>query len=230
MIRYTSLRVRCGLWRRIRVYKLIYTLDSLAYLEDSLNISIKDLQTLATNKNNLTHLLFAALKDQHPDIQWKEVCKFLNSKENIYTIYHKLLESCTNSFPKLEPVERNVLKELGEPEQDKVDEDFNHWQYWQEIGLEIGLLPWEMSRMTPKEISLAAKAYNKRNKNKLQLVAWHLCGVLNMWSKKTITVKDMLGENKGTGWESKDLKKLWELRKQYRESKQNEQTARESNC
>ncbi len=50
---------------------------------------------------------------------------------------------------------------------------------------------------TPRELWIAAQAYNSRAENQQRLLAWHAANIMNMWSKRRIRPDQLMGKKSG---------------------------------
>lgn len=160
----------------------MYTLASIALIEDSLQIDIHALQETKFSPHVLAVVLYAGLLDQHPEVTFQEVQGIV--KKDAKAVFHFAQKALSKSVPKIEE------KEEATKEEDKAT--VTHWEYWERLVSLLRIHPREAERMTPREIAEAAKAYRESRKEDLKLVAFHLVHIINMFSSKKVTISDLI--------------------------------------
>lgn len=211
MNRYTYFEYKPGWFKPARVYKLLYTLEAISFLEFRFNVSVYDIQAIKADSDSLAWLLYAGLLACHPDITF-DACKIiaLHDFKSLFKVIDKAL---TNALPKREANEGTSAN--------KEDVVKNHWQYWLECVNYVGLSPKEAEKLTPNEVYEAVKVANEKFKTYRRLTAWHLASIMNMFSKKRITVEKLLGEEDPLEpMDDNEFDELWEARLEYAKTKE----------
>ena len=161
----------------------MYTLASIALIEDSLQIDIHALQETKFSPHVLAVVLYAGLLDQHPEVTFQEVKGIV--KKDPKAVFHFAQAALSKSVPKIEEKEEAT-------KEDKDEAPVTHWEYWERLVSLLRIHPREAERMTPREIAEAAKAYRESRKEDLKLVAFHLVHIINMFSSKKVTISDLI--------------------------------------
>lgn len=210
MNRYTFLEYQPGLFKKARVYRIIYTLSSIASVETYFGVDINQIEQISSTKDNLARLLWCGLLDQHKEITIQEARKIVG--KNYKAVYKLIVEAITKSLPKKEEVKE--VKASTKQTDEKVD----HWSYWSKSAALLELKPWEAEKLTPAEVNDLVKAFNDKQQNKLELLAWHVCHIINVWSKKKVKVSDLLKVKEDNGeWSEEDFDKAWKMRQEAKE-------------
>lgn len=81
----------------------------------------------------------------------------------------------------------------------------------------LEITPWDLERLTPLEIQERVLAFNNRQRHSHELVAWHLSYLLNLFSKKRITPKDLLEPQEETVVTKEEFLKYMEARRRDKE-------------
>lgn len=217
MSRYTYIHGTTGLaFCKPRVYRLVYTLESLGYLEFYLGKSLSEIDGIETTNRNLTIMLYCALLDTEgtdfPISKAEGLVKNLG-KEKTYKAFMKAFE---NAFPvKNHQPTTSPEEMLSNPDVSSSGVLLDHWDNWLILCGDIALDPQIAYKYTPKELFYRAEGAKKAHKRTYELAAWHSSHILNMFSKKRITPKQLLGdEQQETIWSDKAFDELWEKRQQ----------------
>lgn len=215
MNRYTFLEYKPGLFRGSRVYKFIYTLSSIAFIESALNIQFHEIKDIKPTKKTLAIMVYAGLIDQH-NLTMEEADRLATKCGK--DILPFIQNSIEKSLPKIEDIKEKKKEDLKETPTK------SHWEFWEEYISILKLTPMEAEKMTPRELAELVKAYADDKKNIMRLVAWHLVHIINMFSKTPVTVDELLGEEKQVEpsitfdewWNARE-----KLRAEYREKQEN---------
>lgn len=193
----------------------MYTLASIALIEDSLQIDIHALQETKFSPHVLAVVLYAGLLDQHPEVTFQEVQGIV--KKDPKAVFHFAQVALSKSVPKVE--------EKEEATKEKDESPVTHWEYWERLASLLRIHPREAERMTPREIAEAAKAYRESRKEDLKLVAFHLVHIINMFSSKKVTINDLIepsqDEDDGNAMDFEaGFDEVWERREAHRLAKE----------